>query len=227
MPRRTATTRGGTSTPARRGARGRIQKNTRSRQPPSRYGQLSEEVSLPSQREEVNKTLSESEDTQPSDPEYTHLPSTNTLAHNPDSRVPSTSPPRVVTPATPTENGTPIASQPSHNISVSLEDMRALLRSHQQEIVDRVVNQLASQHSQTFQPPLPNPPELQNLERDTRPAQRQSTRSRIVKLEHQLTQLREKREQEQALTAGAMGSGMYGLNLPLIGAGSGSASAMA
>ena len=105
--------------------------------------------------------------------------------------------------------------------------MRALLRSHEQEIVDRVVNQLASQHPQTPQPPLPNPPELQNLERGTRPAQRQSTHSRIAELENQLTQLREEREQEQALTAGARGPGMYSLNLPLIGAGCGSASAMA
>ena len=90
-----------------------------------------------------------------------------------------------------------------------------------------MVNQLASEQSQTFQPPLPNPPELRNLERGTRPAQRQSTRSQIAKLENQLTQLREEREQEQAFTAAARGLGMYGLSQPLIGAGSGSASAIA
>ena len=105
--------------------------------------------------------------------------------------------------------------------------MRALFRSHEQGIVDRVVYQIASQHTRFSQPHIPNPRVSHRHEASPLPAQQHSTHSRIAELECQLAELREQNEQEQAITTALRGPGMYDLNAPLMGQGGGSASAMA
>ena len=209
MPRRRGSTRRDTSTPSnRRVARGGIRKNTRSRQAPSRYGQPPTQTNQQPGRENTSGTSSESGDKEPSDSEYRHSSSTHTLQHIPGevlSRAAS-----CVTPATSSEPDTIPAPVPSPDGSINLYSMRELLRSHEQDIVDRVVLRLSSQQICHSPPSQPNPEPQQFPEVATLAPRRNATLTRITELESQLAKLRqEHNRQQQAPSAEQSIYGMY------------------
>jgi len=151
MAPRRAPTRGGISTPAaRHRARGGIRKNTCSRQAPTHYGQRLEAPSHTTETEGTNEPTSSSEETEPSIPQYRHSPP---LA-NPGLPHPGS-------PVTPSQAASGSISPAPSDTPISLHTMQALLHSHKQDIVDRVVLRLSSQRPslphQTTQPPQHNP----------------------------------------------------------------------
>jgi len=81
-----------------------------------------------------------------------------------------------------------------------LNDIRALLQSHEQDIVNRVVTQL-----NTHQPPAPPPTPVNRRTAAHPPIPVQSqnlTSMRITELENQLAELRAVQDLEQAETTG-------------------------
>jgi len=173
MAPRRAPTRGGTSTPAaRHRATGGIRKNTCSRHAPTRYGQQLEASSHIPETEGTNERTSSSEETDPSIPQYSHSPQlANAVLPHPGS------------PATPSQAASRYISPAPSDTPISLHTMQALLRSHEQDIVDRVALRLSSQRPslphQTAQPPQHNP-----------------IHAKISELEGQLALLRDEGERE-------------------------------
>ena len=85
-----------------------------------------------------------------------------------------------------------------------MDTMRELLRSHEQEIVDRVILPLHSQNPNPERPNHHSPASpysqpLLNPTQDTHRAHHGATLARITELESQLAQLRKESEQQQAL----------------------------
>ena len=201
-PRRT-TARGGSQNSrgnTRRQQAG-IRKNTRSRQPPSRYGQNPEQTSTPTSSQIAHNEGSDSDEAASSSPQHSYSPSssTNTLqpSRTPISRSSTVQQPR--TPSIPRQTNSSPVSHAASETSINLNTMRELLRSHEQDIVDRVLHQLTSQ----------NPPQhsIVNTEQHsgshqrtrTQPPPPNPTMAKIAELESQLAQLRAQNELEQSL----------------------------
>ncbi|KAG0643266.1 hypothetical protein HOY80DRAFT_1020255 [Tuber brumale] len=229
MPRRRGSTRrNNANSTNRQGARGGIRKNTRNRQPPSRYGNLPRQETQEPGSEQSNSPSNGGDEAESQDPDYSQSLSTNTPPHNQDSdtrqSTPSLAP---ATPVTPSSPDTPSAPGPSPNDSININTMRDLLRSHEQDIVERVVLRLSSQQlphfpSQPQNPHAPNPPVVDTL----RPVNR--TLTRIEELERQLAELGREQDGEQATApARTRALGMYNPTAQLIGMGGESASGMA
>ena len=136
MPRQRGSTRRTNSTLApRRGARGRIHRSTRSWQPPSHYGSLSNPEPQEPDSEPTNIS-SESEYIEPSEPEFSHSPSTNMLGHSQDREARNSTPRSRVIGSMSSQPDTPRTSHSSLNASLNLTNMRELLRSYEENIVD-------------------------------------------------------------------------------------------
>ena len=207
MPRRRGSTRGNSSAVNRRVASAGTRRNTRSRQPPSRYGHQPAQ-DLPSAISEDSETLqSNSEIMDASDQEYPGTPPRNSPV--PDEGSPHTSTIVSSSPASRSSGGqnTIQTTASSSNIRISLHDMRILLQSHEQEILDRVVLRLSSnshiQHPQNnFVPPLPDL-------RGHQPPRTEASQTRNIELESQLAQLREQEAHEQRIAKAPGALGMY------------------
>ena len=201
-PRRT-TARGGSQNSrgnTRRQQAG-IRKNTRSRQPPSRYGQNPEQTSTPTCSQIAYNEGSDSDEAASNSPRHSYSPSssTNTLqpSRTPISRSSTVQQPR--TPSIPRQTNSSPVSHAASVTSINLSTMRELLRSHEQDIVDRVLHQLTSQ----------NPPQhsIVNTEQHsgshqrtrTQPPPANPTMVKIAELESQLAQLLSQNELERSL----------------------------
>ena len=193
MPVRRGSRQGGKQAAANRratGTGGGIRKNIGSRQPPSRYGQSQEHDTDEEQHEHTLGEDAETDSNQAESREYNNpAPSgsqSHTLSeHNQDSllRTPQSSTPA---PQSLHEPSPPRASIGREAISV--EDMRELLRSHEEDIVDRVFLRLSSQNNR----PTATPSRLPTIR--ATPSHRQqepnTTHARIRDLKNQLEQLR-------------------------------------
>jgi len=158
-PRRSSTGGGRTSRANTRGPEGGIRKNTCSRHAPTRYGQQQEPALTPTrEREGTNDPGSDSDEAEPSIPEYSHSPPSNTrtLSGSPTSRNTARSDRGNHISTSAQASRTPSTS-PSER-SINLTTMRELLCSHQQEIVDWVVLQLGMQNDSQPTTTCPNPP---------------------------------------------------------------------
>ena len=191
MAPRRAPTRRETSIPAnRRGARGGIRKNTRNRQPPNRYGQSVDPVPRSSNSQEQIEPSSTSNEMEPSTPRYSHSPSQNIQPSISRTLSLEGTPTAPATPTIPSEEYRESSPLQESDMPINLSMIQQLLRSHQQEIVDRVINQLSSenhvQQLNTSHISLPPSPTIVN------PLLPQSnpTHARIGELESQLAELR-------------------------------------
>ena len=228
-------TRGGSTTPALRPTtRGGIRKNTRNRQPPNRYGQPLDAGSGIPDSEEPNTPSTASEDIDPSDPLFSHSPSTNTLPHTRYSEAPpsisSAVPPTIL--STPSVPSTSAAATPSTETPINLTSIRALLRSHEQDIVEQVVLRLRPDNATPHVPAeVPaeeaNPQGLHHRLRDTVAPPSNLLLTRITELESQLAQLREESDRIQPIPRQPRELGMYPPLPPSIVLGSESASGIA
>ena len=188
-PRRS--TRGGrTSRASTQSSGAGIQKNTRSRQAPTRYGQQQDPAHTPRGSESTNGPSSDNDEGDPSTPEYSHSPPSNTrtLSGSPASR--NATGPDLDNYLATSDPATRPPSASASERSINMTTMRELLRSHEQEIVDRVVLQLRTQHdplpTTISSNPLPSnhpPPSIQLAPADP-------TLTRIAELEGQLAELR-------------------------------------
>ena len=195
MAPRRASTCGSTSTQAStRRTRGGVRKNTRTRQLPSRYGHHEDPSSITIASEASNETPSESEDVEPSIPEYGQSPESpsHTRHQSPASSIHHT--PRglaaSVTSFQPNESYNRSASPASTRDSINIDTMRKLLRSHEQDIVNRVVHQpnsqIPTQHLATHSTSKAIPPSHSG----TQPPLLSPTQLPIAELESQLAKLR-------------------------------------
>ena len=199
-PRRSSTRGGRTSRPNTRGPEGGIRKNTRSRHAPTRYGQQQEPVLTPTRESEgTNDPRSDSEEAQPSTPEYSHSPPSNTrtLSGSPTSQNTARSDRGNHISTSAQASRTPSIS-PSER-SINLTTMRELLRSHEQEIVDRVVLQLGMQNHSQPTTTRPDLPPTHHQVPGTQPIQANPTLTRIAELEAQLAELRALNQHSQQL----------------------------
>ena len=199
-PRRSSTRGGRSAQPSARRTPARVRKNTRSRQPPNRYGHaqsLSNESPAT-----VSEATSDMEEVAPSTPEYSHSPnlSSNTMQV---SRSPPSQPPAAVSEVSPSLPSVPETLRfppPSPETPLNMDMMRELLRSHEQDIVYRVFQQLSTENA------LQNPSTYQNPPRqilplsDAQPPLHNPIHTRMAELENQLAQLRAQDELEQPLT---------------------------
>ena len=97
---------------------------------------------------------------------------------------------------------------------INLDTMSELLRSHELEIVDRVILQLRSHNPKRERPNHHSPASpysqpLLNPTQDTQRAHHGATLARITELESQLAQLRKESEQQQALVREPRTLGMF------------------
>lgn len=191
MPARRGSGNGARAGPSnRRGTQGRIQKNTRNRQPPRRYGQSQEPEVIHNATDETQDLESESDENQHS--QYgsslpNNLPIQSPINSNP--RATSSTP---ATPHTPSTSETIRQSHQSGNATITLDNIRQLLESHERDIVDRVVLHLQAHnpsHSHTSVPPTRRRPATGSplLEHNR-------TSNRIAELENELVQLRAEQE---------------------------------
>jgi len=195
MAPRRASTRGSTSTRAStQRTRGGVWKNTRTRQPPSRDSHHEDPSSITIASEASNETPSDSEEVEPSIPEFSQSPesashtrdqsATSNIHHTPRGLAAS------VTSFQPNKSYNRSACPASTRGSINIDTMRELLRSHELDIVNRVVHQLNSQiptqHPATHSTPQALPPSHSG----TQPPLLSPRQLRIAKLEHQLAQLR-------------------------------------
>jgi len=169
----------------RRGASSRIRKNMRNRQAPRRYGQNEEPEAHQSDHENTPESSSnggnprEYEYSTPSNNQNHCLSNDHQSTHNVQSQSPS--------PVDRVIDGSSPHLYCTRNESISIDDMRELLRSHEKEIVDRVILQLRTK----------NPSPTANLTSNSPisscpPNQQQKAHQsidRIADLEHQLAQL--------------------------------------
>ncbi|KAG0132655.1 hypothetical protein HOY82DRAFT_606367 [Tuber indicum] len=146
MPRRRGSTRGSSQTSAdRRGTSGGIRKSTRSRQVPRRYGQNVEDLSPHPESVKTHTMEEESEQMQASEPTDSRQ---NTPTESPSAYDPAR--PDTFQSEIPVSRHEPTSltgtCSPIHE-GVTLDDMRQLLRSHANDIVDQVVRRLRPQSS--------------------------------------------------------------------------------
>jgi len=216
MAPRRATARGGNSTPAtRRRAPAGVRKNTRTRQAPSRYGQQRDPDHSTPRTEHTNSPSSNSEEPEPSTPQYSQASPNNEPINISHSQPSNTISPQPATPISSRDVDSHTLSRSPSDIPINLSTMRELLRSHQQDIVDRVVLQLTSNNQnplsptpqQTQQPPFPT--------RGTQPHPHNPTHSRIAILESQLAELRKQSEEDLANMREPRAPGTYYPSQPL------------
>ena len=209
-PRRASTLRRVTAATTRRRAAAGIRKHTRSRQATNRYGQspiCAQEVSRSS--ENIHAT-SDSDEPEPSIPEYGHSPASNNRISSslqPPS-IPSSPLPAISSiPSNPTSTWHPTLT--TGEIPISLHTMRELLRSEEQHIIDRVILQLTSRNETRAMPhpgSLPAPPASTH---GVQPPQPSSTRIRIAQPAGQLAPLREESQQEATIPQEPRTQGTY------------------
>jgi len=163
IPRRRGSARGGsTGTASGRGTTGRIRKNTRNRQTTFRYGHHSgNETGLNGSEESL--TL-ESETQQMDETQYGSPHEVDTPADSPSYDIQSTDSVQSEIYVLPRQTRANTESCSMAIEAISLDDMRELLRSHEEEIVNQVVLRLQSQNPAM----TPNPP----LGREIPPAHR-------------------------------------------------------
>ena len=231
MAPRRSSTRGGSSNQSNtRASASRIRKNTRSRQPPSRYGQLIDPSSPAIDTSAANYTASDSVETNPSTPEYSHTPPSNTriLSRSPISQ--RTTGPHTEPPRSPSVLGTRPSPTPPSEASINLSTMRELLRSHKQDIVDRVVLQLRTQPPSqpstippdqlaSHYPALGTQPVPHYSVPGTQPVVANPTLIRIAELETQLAELRAANQRDQPLAESRPPGTSYPTQIPIRGEG--------
>ena len=93
--------------------------------------------------------------------------------------------------------------------------MRELLRSHEEDIVERVVQRLGSRHSSQPNACTSNIPPQLLATQVNRPSQDNPTLTRIAVLENELARLREQGLQDQIIPSDQRAIGMYDSNQPL------------
>lgn len=202
MAPRRASTRGDTSTPANRCvASGGIRKNTRNRQPPSRYGQVPDSAIRPSNSGEGTGLSSTSNEVEPSTPRYSHSPTPNIQQSISRTLSAAASSPEPRTPTISSLDYQASSPRQQADIPINLNMMQELLRSNEQEIVNRVLHQLTSQsHTQPVTSshiPQPAHPAIVNSPLP----QSNSTHKRIRELEFQLAELKGKVSAQQRSNA--------------------------
>ena len=231
MAPRRSSTRGGSSNQSNtRASASRIRKNTRSRQPPSRYGQLIDPSSPAIDTSAANYTASDSVETNPSTPEYSHTPPSNTrtLSRSPISQ--RTRGPHTELPRSPSVLETRPSPTPPSEASINLSTMRELLRSHEQDIVDRVVLQLRTQPPSqpstippdqlaSHYPALGTQPVPHYSVPGTQPVVANPTLIRIAELETQLAELRAANQRDQPLAESRPPGTSYPTQIPIRGEG--------
>lgn len=154
--------------------------------------------------EDTNEPSSSSQDPEPSTPQYSDSLASNERIHVWQSLYSNTMSPPQMTPVPPSEIDSHTFSRSPSDIPINLSTIRELLRSHQQEIVDRVILQLTSQNPNP-QHPNPHtsssshPQPVHSPIQATQPPKTNATLARITELESQLAQLRKKSEQHQTL----------------------------
>jgi len=129
-----------------------VRKNTRNRQAPNRYGQQPPASPGTPATQDTHEPSSSPEEAEPSIPQYNHSLSSIDARLRPLSPDPNHRQATPVTPASPCEAYTSLHASASPDIPRSLTTMRELLRSHEQEIVDRVVQQLNTQNQSSRMP---------------------------------------------------------------------------
>ncbi|KAG0136592.1 hypothetical protein HOY82DRAFT_598831 [Tuber indicum] len=163
-----------------------FEKNTRTRRAPHRYGQSSDHEISQHESEQTVTLESESQQMQPSD--YSDIPPSSTHLHQSEYTTPSPEPLQSEPSLPQNRPATYPQSRSPASQAISLNDMRELLRSHEDGIVNQVVHRLQSQNVQGSSalspntqvpvgPPLHQPPV-------------DPTALRIAELENQLAQLR-------------------------------------
>ncbi|KAG0638324.1 hypothetical protein HOY80DRAFT_1048153 [Tuber brumale] len=198
-PRRASTRGGSTSRANWNRAPGGIRRNTRSRQQPNRYGHPDEQPSIHPDSQAPSDPPSDSDEAEPSTPEYSHSSSSSTNAI-PQSRSPVPQQRRgqqQEIPTLPSEPDARSLSVATVETPINLNTMRELLRSHEQDIVDRVVLQLSSRNLPQSSIMNTNPQASFYMHPGTQPSIPNPTLSRIAELESQLAQLRAQSEQER------------------------------
>jgi len=208
---------------SRRRGSGGIRKYTRSRQPPSRYGQETE----PDTQENHESPDKESESDQRELSEYENSSLRGTQSHTLSEHNQSSVAISLWsgTPIPPTLYESSPQATPMSSQAFSIEDMRELLRSHEEEIVDRVFLRLNSQNHGQRSSPTRITTLLWNTPRE--PPESNGTAARITELERQLAGLQAEREVMQDNAPIRREGGMYNLILPRAGMELGSASATA
>jgi len=181
-----------------RRAPGGIRKNTRSRQRPIPYGQDHPTPSGSLASETTNDAGSDSDEEEPSTPEYSLSPGDNavTCSQTLRSLSSTTLAERVAVGSTlqTRDNEPHPLSTPEQ--SINLHTMRELLRSHQQDIIDQVLDQLNSQNHRVSNLVQPSPSSLHHHHPGTQPSSTNPTLAKIAQLEAQLAQRRGQNSQE-------------------------------
>lgn len=141
-PRRAARRGGNTTRANSRRAPAGIRKNTCTRQQHSRLGQEQERLRLELGSEITNDPTSESEEPQPSTPQYSISQAYDSRSLHPTLASGSHTPTPRNAFATPSAGNTKSDLGLSQDPPINLRIMRELLRSHERDIVERVVDQL-------------------------------------------------------------------------------------
>lgn len=216
MAPRRGSTRGRTTAPnTRRRTQAGVRKNTRNRQAPNRYGQEATASPGTQGTQEPHSPTSSDAETEPTTSRYSHSPDPT-----PSQTLRGTS-------TLPSEASTLSSATASPEIPIDLNTMRELLRSHEQDIVERVVQQLSARNQPLQIPSPPCPRELPRRVAPTHPPTQSATLGKIAELERQLAQLREESEQERATMEELRAPGTYNLCPPSITHPSESASGIA
>ena len=201
MPRRRGSSRGSSQVAiSRRGNTGGIRKTTRSRQAPHRYGQSQEEQASTPVTEDTVTLESESKQAEPTD-----FINSDPINLQPSSPAYAGNTP--VSPSLHSAISSPPHPQDTRMEPNSLEDMRELLRSHEEDIVNQVVRRPRPHNAETHSSPPHNrqaAPELPQEQPRYDP-----TQARIVQLETELADLRSRREPVGATGGRARELGMY------------------
>jgi len=202
------------STPSNsRQARGAIQKNTRSRQSPNRYGQQHKlAAGTPAQRSSQTLEPSATDDeAEASIPQYTHSTRSTSQPNRDISARPA------ATDFLPQARGSTEASDLNSSRTVSelcdmpihLSTMRELLHSHEQEIVDRLVLQLGGPNAIPAHQSRPSPQLQQHAPSNFPSLQPSLAIQKIVELESQPAQLLGEMESGQATAREPRAIGTY------------------
>jgi len=188
MANRRGSQRTSSTVSSRRGGRGRIQKATRSRQVPQRYGQSQELEPSQSESEDTLQQEATSEEVETS--EYADSHTGNQEPQTPTNSTRSTiqGPARVLIP--PSARDISLSPAQAAIPGISLDDMRNLLKSHEQGIIDRVVRQLQTANHNPLSLPTHHVLPQQELQPPTLQSAGNPTMNRICELENQLAQLR-------------------------------------
>jgi len=211
MPRRRVPTRGGRpAPPSGRGTLGRVWRNIRNRQAPHRSGQVADPDATQTDREETEELDSVSNEVLSSEYSESLQRSINHPSSHNQSDTYSESTIREPTTSPTSER----QSTTRRNEAISLDGMCQLLRSHEQDIVDRVVLQLRAQNGVTSSSTIPanlvTTPYRQSHQVVPGP-----TLSRITDLETELAQLQAERQLGQTKAHLLREPGTYDPTMPL------------